>query len=1366
MRKFLSCLAVLIVILSYQTTAKAQVNGAIAGTVVDQNGALVPNATVVAKGQSGQEFTVTTSENGTYRIPAVSAGLYTVTVTANGFKKFVAANVKVDVGLPATVDTVLEVGEVTQVVEVTSGAEVLQTQTATVATNIQGRQIVETPIASRDALDLVQLLPGTNSVGAPRRSSINGLPKGALSITIDGVDVQDNLLRSSDGYFTYVRPRVDAIEEVTVSTANPGAESSGDGAVQIKFVTKRGTNNYRGGIFYQHRDEGLNAAYFFNNRDLAPIDGKAPRNKIRLNQYGGNFGGPLPFPRFGEGGRMFDSGKDKAFFFFNYEEFRQPESQSRTRVILTPEAQAGNYSYINSSGAVVTRNVFTDVVATNPALGQPTTPDPTVAALFARIRSAVATQGTITTISSTALNTRNYNFTPQGGQVRKFFANRYDFNLTKNHSFEFVMNRQTFVPSKDFLNSQDERFPGFPSYTQGSTRNSYTPALRSTFGKNIVNEFRFATSQGRSEFSPGISPADFAYSGSYLLDVSTTLGGTSSTTGTGSISSPYSRNSYSARQSPTYDWTDSVTWIKGNHNISFGGQYKRIKLIDTAIGRIVPTITFGIDSASESALSGLFNSTTLPGSSATQQAEARMLYATLAGHILGYTSTAYLTADGTYKLNAEQTRLDHQDTYGLFAQDSWRVRPGLTVNYGLRWQPQGSYVIDSGNYARISDFTQIYGVSGFGNIFRPGTLTGTTPTVVGMQVGESAYNADKNNFAPTVGVVWSPDFGDKGLLRAVFGASGKSVFRGGYSVSFVREGTALIGSILGGNPGGNLSASRSLSIGNLTTGTNLRAGASNPNLTPAAFSATPSYPITLTTANSTNAFDPNIKTGSVHSFSFGYQRQLDKNTVIEARYVGTRGYDLFRQHNLNELNTIENGFAKEFAVAQQNLYANIANGNCQVANTTTGARFQDTNPTGANYLANCRYNFAYSGPNTGTSPLPISLAYIIGTAGGNSAVLNPGALNSAGSVSVSAAAQLINNYTNAIFRTSSGYVANLNRVAPSVTGFASTLENNAARRANAIAAGLPSNFFYVNPATPSGSYLIDNSGHSWYDSAVIELRRRLSNGLRVQASYTFGKARTDSFQSNSDNFANYTHRDNGAELARTVAVFDIRHAFKLDATYDLPFGKGRMFLNSSNRFVDALVGGFTIAPVVRWQSGSPIQIGNVQLVGMTVKELQKAVKVRKEANFVYWLPDDIIQNSQRAFSTDPFSASGYGATFGGAPQGRFIAPAGYGNCQQRYTGDCGFNNLVIYGPSFLKLDVSVSKKFSLGEKRNIELRATFLDALNRPNFRVGGWNADVVTSGCCGSTFGQLGNGTAYQDISTTNDPGGRLVDLMFRFNF
>ncbi len=1304
MRKNLFLLMAMVL---FTVSVFAQTTGSISGTVTDSNGAVIPNANVEIKGEGGQKFTANTTESGTYKIPAVGNGFYTVTITAKGFKKVVTSNVKVDVGVPTTVNSTLEVGGVDQVVEVTTGADVLQTQTPSVGTTVSGRQITETPIPSRDALDLVAQMPGTSSVGRPRASSINGLPKGSLSISIDGVDVQDNLLRSSDGFFTYVRPRVDAIEEVTVSTSNPGAEASGDGAVSIKFVTKRGTNDYKGGVFWQHRNDLFNSAYWYNNQ-LKSVNPTSERqkNKIKLNQYGGRLGGRLPFPHFGEGGPFWHSGKDRAFFFVNYEQFRLPESQSRGRTVLTPDAQAGNFSYI-VGGVTQTRNIFT-IAGANAQLA---TADPVVASLLAKIRTGIATTGVLTPITNDP-NRLAYTFTPQGYQFRKFLALRLDFNLTKNHSLEFITNRQQFVPSKDFLNAQEERFPGFPAYAQGSFRNSYSTALRSTLSSYLVNEARVAISTGKSEFSPGISAADFAFQGGYALGIDAA-----------GITTATSRNSYSNRNTPTYDYTDNMTWIHGNHSINFGGQYKLIKPESTAFGRIVPTVSFGLD-ATDSAFN-IFSggaTGTLPNASAAQLTEARNLYATLIGRVTGYTATAYLGSDGKYSLNGQQTQTSKQRTYGLYVQDSWRINPSLSINYGIRWQPQGAYTVTSGNYARLNNYAEIYGVSGLGNIFKPGTLTGIAPTVVGMKIGEEAYKEDKKNFAPSVGVVWSPNFGESGVLSKMFGTSGKSVFRGGYAKSFVREGTALIGSILGANPGGNLAASRSVSIGNLTVGTNLR-DAGNPNLTAPSFLAAPAYPLTLGVANSANAFDPNLKTGSVDSFSFGYQREIDKNTVVEFRYVGNRGHDLFRQHNINELNTVENGFASEFAIAQSNLYANLA----------------------FNGLA----SFAYTAA-PGTAPLPKILAYF-----NTAATYLPNAITS---------------YTSTLF-VNTTLLAQLSRNSPAVIGFASNVENSAARRTNALANGLPSNFFYVNPATAvTGAFVLDNSARSWYDSGVVEVRRRLSQGLRVNASFVWSKAQSNSFQSNSDNFANFSHRENGLTLAKNIAVFDVSRSFKLDATYDLPFGKGRAFFGGANGFANGVLGGWTILPTVRWQSGSPFSFGNVQLVGLTKKDLQKLIKIRKNPTTVTFLPDDIILNTQKAFDisvTNTTTNGGYGTTFGaGGPTGKFIAPAGYGNCQSSSAGKCGFNNLILYGPGYFKFDVSVAKKIKLSERINIEFKATALDALNHPNFRIGGWAADVVTVGLGGPTFGQLLTGSAYQDLSTTNDPGGRLIDFSFRLNF
>jgi len=173
----------------------------ISGSVTDPNGAVIAGATVSVKNPTtGVEFTATTTDNGTFSIPGVESGVYTVRITAPGFKAAVVKDFKVNVGTPASVNVTLTVGVQTEEIQVSGGSEVLQTQSATVNNTLTGRQITDLPLSTRNSLELVLFLPGTATGGVTRNATINGLPKGALNITLDGVNVQDNLLKSSDGF--------------------------------------------------------------------------------------------------------------------------------------------------------------------------------------------------------------------------------------------------------------------------------------------------------------------------------------------------------------------------------------------------------------------------------------------------------------------------------------------------------------------------------------------------------------------------------------------------------------------------------------------------------------------------------------------------------------------------------------------------------------------------------------------------------------------------------------------------------------------------------------------------------------------------------------------------------------------------------------------------------------------------------------------------------------------------------------------------------------------------------------------------------------------------------------------------------------
>ncbi len=1324
MRKFTTILMALLVVVTCQIVIQAQnTTGSISGTVTDQTGAVVPGANVTVKGEAGQQFTAVTKGDGVFTIPGVPAGTptYTVTITAPSFKTAVIQKVKVDVATPATVNAQLEPGNINETVVVASGAEVLQTETATVGTTITGRQILETPIQSRDALDLVTTLPGTTTVGVVRTSSVNGLPKSALTIQIDGVDVQDNFLKSSDGFFTFIRPRIDAIDEVTVSTATPGSESSGDGAVSIKFQTRRGTDEYHGSAFWQHRDEGLNATNFQNNYS------NVPKSKLRLNQFGGSASGPIPLPGFGEGGPAIHSGRGKAYFFVNYERFHLNESSiTRERQVLTAEAQNGIFRYGNGS----TVNLFQIAQSK----GLPNTIDPTVNNMLNTIRNATTLRGTFQPFTGGILFRQPFRFSNDGQQRRRFLVMRLDGNITKNHSIEGVYNDQPFRSNVDFLNNVDPAFPGLANAgTQQSDRRSLSIGVRSSFGNSVVNEFRYAQLAG---WLGGNSRFDLVGGTEWFTNL---MNGYAISLAGAGLTNPTIRNAFSSRSSPTQDFSNNVTWVTGNHTFTFGGQLKKIQTVSDSVALVAPTVGLGLATGDNAVLQAFKNSDpnpaliTLPGATSAEVTNAQNLYGVLTGRITTFGSSAILGADGKYHLNGSRHFEIQENTNGLFGQDSWRLNPNLTLTFGVRWQPQTGAKMNSANYALLSDPNMVFDVSGPGNLFSPGTIAGPIPTVRGNQIGEKAFKDDMNNFAPSVGVVWSPK--TNGFLKTVFGETGTSVFRGGYSRAFVREGTLIVENSVGQNPGGTIAASRSTSLSapnNIVVGTLLR-DAGNPNLVPPPFSDSPVYPRALTTADAALGFAPDFHTGYVDSFSFGYQRQIGRDTVVELRYVGNRGKDLQVQYLLNEVNAIENGFGAEFALAQQNLIANINKG--------LGA------------------TFAFTG--AGTSPLPILVSYL---QAGNP---NPNVTGSYGA-----------NFSSTTF-TQFLSVSN-----PNVQGLAAQIANNNTTRANGTAAGRPANFFHNCPTTLGFCFQFDNSERSWFDAGVIEVRRRMSAGLRFQASYQYGKSFTNAFASanttffglgagDQSNAANNSLRNRG--LDKSFSQIDLRHAFKFDATWDLPFGKNRKYLSTSHWAADAILGGWTLTPTLRWQSGSPILMENIQLVGMTAKELQDAVGVYfnqtitqpsglKGVANVSFLPVDIIENTLRAFTTTPNTITGYAT--GQAPTGRFIAPAGYGNCQQRTTGQCGYRKFVLFGPNFFKIDSSIGKKFNLGEKRSVEFRMTMFDVLNHTNWRLGGWTGNVNNITAFTGTFGQMQTGWAYQDPNGSNDPGGRITDFMLRINF
>ena len=280
-----------LVVLACSSTAFAQggATSSITGVIKDSAGGVIPGATViVASASTGSKFEAVTNADGAYSVPALTAGLYTVTVSLAGFKTAVITDVRVQLGVPTTASTTLEVGSLSETITVTgASAELINTQTPAVAATLNVDQLASIPTPTRNVLNAVTYLVGINTTGSMRGSTVNGLPESYINITLDGVSNNDTFNKSGDGFFAPVRPRQDAIEAVSVTSAAAGADVGGHGAVSINFVTRSGTNRFAGSASEYFRHPSMNTNYWFNTRN------GLEKNDVSLNQFGARQGGPI-----------------------------------------------------------------------------------------------------------------------------------------------------------------------------------------------------------------------------------------------------------------------------------------------------------------------------------------------------------------------------------------------------------------------------------------------------------------------------------------------------------------------------------------------------------------------------------------------------------------------------------------------------------------------------------------------------------------------------------------------------------------------------------------------------------------------------------------------------------------------------------------------------------------------------------------------------------------------------------------------------------------------------------------------------------------------------------------------------------------
>jgi hypothetical protein len=1279
-------------VVTSSSLAFAQATTTLSGVVKDSAGGVIPGATVVVKDNAtGATFEALTGATGVYSVPALQAGTYTVTASLSGFKTAQVNNVRVALETPATVNMTLEVGDLTETVNVTSSSELVNTQTATVAATLNADQLNRMPTPTRNAINAVTFLPGVNTATTNRESRINGLPESFVQITMDGVNNNDNFNRSTDGFFASVTPRQDAVEAVTVTLAASGAQQGGSGAVTIGFQTRSGGNRFSGSLYEYFRDPALNTNYFFNEiNDL-------PKNDVKLNQYGGRAGGPIVIPG------VFD-GRGKAFFFANYEQIRFPNSFTRTRTILHPRALDGWFRY---TAGGTTREV--NVLALAAANNQITALDPTTTSLLAKIAAATASTGTVNETADPMLN--SYVFLSPGKLFEHQPTVRVDYNITDAHRLSATWAYIYAKRDPDYLNGVDARFPGAPNYRLfDSKRPRYTATLRSTLSQNLVNELTMGITAlgGASNFGNDSSngPQTFEDQGGFAIDFSANM----------ALINWHATNAPSWRSSPTYTVTNRMSWQRGNHSFQFGAEFLRNTAEENA-KQVVPGINLGMSTQFDPA-AGLFSTTNFAGASTAQLADARDLYALLTGRVISITGQAALdAATNRYVPFAARTRAGRIDMYSAFAQDSWRVTPTLTVTAGLRWDVQMPFTATNDVMSAVT-MADVCGMSGIGtnttiynrcNFFQPGANSGKAQVeYVQLTGGTQGYSTDWNNLAPSLSVAWRPNAQD-GLLRTILGNPDQATIRAGWSVAYERQGMAQFTGVFGANPGSTITLTRDANTGLVPDGEQWPVLLSQRDrLYNADFNPTPAFPILArpNRADSVAAFSPDIQIGRAMTWTVGVQRSLGDDMAMEVRYVGTRGDDQWSTLNYNGIrgeNLLNNGFLDEFKMAMANLQANNASG----VSARSGS-------------------FAYFGAGTGTNPLPTYLAYL----NGRTDATNPAAYSGG----------------TGTWR-STTFAGRLSAANPNPLSAAGDLDGNLTRRNNALAAGLPANFFVPNPGVNAVN-VTDSGAFSDYHALQIEIRRRLSRGLSANVNYQYAIEGGSAF--------------NGFSYGRTmISSANVRHAFKGQFDWTIPVGRGQRFGSDMHPVLDAFLGGWSMNAVGRVQART-MDFGNVRLVGMTMDELTDMYKFYRRTNAstgrteVWMLPEDVILNTRRAFSVSNTTADGYSTSLG-APEGRYIAPANSASCIQVVAGDCAPRTTLIRAPWFTRIDIGVTKRFNLKGSMNIEVRGDVLNLFDNINF-------NPVANPGTGATIFQVTS--AYTDASNTYDPGGRLGQLMIRFNW
>jgi hypothetical protein len=1100
-----SLLALIAILVAFSATAQAQSGrSAVRGNVRDQQGNVVAGATVtLANTEKNFSRTQTTTQDGGYVFSAVPPDTYTLTVEATNFKKTSVSEVEALVDSSVVADVSLEVGSVSETVNVTAGGEApLNTTDGSIGVAFENRRIEQLPLNARNVVGLLSLQPGVT-----RDGYVNGGRADQANITLDGVDVNEQQsgldINTGEAFASVLRSTPDSLQEFRVTTTNGNADQGRSSGAQVSLITKSGTNDWHGSLYHFHRNTVTTANDFFNNKD------GVERPQLLRNIFGGAVGGPLK--------------RDRAFFFFTYEGFREATAQTVLREVPLPTLGQGMVRYQTDSGAsgpgcpagtpAGVRCLTSSQIGAAYNLAYGVDPGRNPLALSVLADAARRYPANSSSVGD-GLNTAGFRFNATTPSNLNVYHGRLDFNLTDRQN---LFARGVY---QDDRITRVQRFPDTVAPQLWNHPKGLAIGHTWTASNSIVNRFSYGLT--RASFTDGGDSTQNSVSFRFIY-------------------SPLNFSRTIQRSTPVHNLVDDVSWIKGTHSMQYGANVRLIKNNRLTFGNafdLAITNPSYYDFSGDVVLFDDFGDPIFPDVDPGAETDLRDAMTAIIGRFsqyslnLNYDKSGRLLPAGTGVQRSFAT-----EEYEFYGQDSWRIRPNLTLTYGLRWYTSTPVYETNG--------LQVKPVQSLGEYFErrvAGAEAGRpvndliTIDLAGKKNDRPGYyQQDWNNFAPAVAIAWSPDLGDNWVGNLI-GRNGRSVIRGGYRMTYDRIGSQLavnfdLNSSLGYRLGPAISANTfnvSDRLGPLFTGfgQNIR-GLQNLTIPSSLV-----FPLTTPADEDQrieSSLDDTLTTPYNHSVNVTYERELGKGLSVQASYVGRFARDLLATRDIMHLNNLKD--------------------------PQSGMDWY----TAINQLIDFRNQRR---PITSIAPIPFFQNILPGLAG---TFTIPGQ----GSVALTA--------TQAAYR----------RITHSALGGRNTTDYTFVQLLWDDGLSPLGNNLFFHPQYAAFS-TFSTIAQSNYNSAQFSLRQRFKDVV-FDVNYTYGHSldNASGLQSSGSYGTAFIVNPLNIDGNYANSDFDVRHIVNANWLVGIPIGRNKKFFNGMNKIADGIFGGWSLTGIFRYNTGLP-----------------------------------------------------------------------------------------------------------------------------------------------------------------------------------